>query len=99
MDEVKQYLLTYLFLIGTLLAEIYLSVNWRVFGSISTLGVLGIMAIQLVFVYLYYMHGKYGNKAVTYLMLLSVLVIVPLFVAFMFSIEFPKPISPFFMGW
>ena len=99
MDEVKQYLATYVFLIATLIAEIYLSVNWRVLGTLSTMGILAIIGIQLVFVYLYYMHGKYGNKAVTYLMLLSVLVIIPLFVAFMFSIEAPRPISPFFLGW
>jgi len=99
MDELKQYLTIYVFLIATLVAEIYLAVNWRVLGSLSTLGVLAIIGIQLVFVYLYYMHGKYGNKAVTYLMILSVLVILPLFVAFMFSIEFPRPISPFYVGW
>lgn len=99
MDELKQYLTVYIFLIATLVAEIYLAVNWRVLGSLSTLGVLAIIGIQLVFVYLYYMHGKYGNKAVTYLMILSVLVILPLFVAFMFSIEFPRPISPFYVGW
>jgi len=95
MEETKQFLATYLFLVVTVLLEIFLAVNWRTLGFLSTLGILGILGVQMIFVYLYYMHGKYANKAITYLMILSVLVIVPLFAAFYFSIETPRPISPF----
>ncbi len=93
MDEVWKYVMVYATLMAALVIEVALAVNWRTLGPLSTAGVLAIASLQAVFGFLYYMHGIYGSRSITLMMILSLAVIIPLFIAFLFSIEFPPHIT------
>ena len=89
MDEVWQYITIYIILVAALLIEVVIAVNWQTLGTLSAAGVLVIASIQAIFGFLYFMHGKYGNKAIIILMIISLATIIPLFFAFLYSIEIP----------
>ncbi len=98
MDEIWRYVIVYATLMTALVIEVAIAVNWRTLGTLSAAGVLIIASLQAVFGFLYYMHGKYGSRSITLMMILSLAVIIPLFIAFLFSIEFPRHITQVMEG-
>ena len=93
MDEVWQYVAVYIILIAALLVEVVIAANWQTLGTLSAAGVLIIASIQAIFGFIYFMHGKYGNRAIVILMIISLATIIPLFFAFLYSIENPLHIA------
>ena len=93
MDEVWHYVTVYIILVVALVVEIIIGASWRTLGPMSAVGVLLIATIQAIFGFIYFMHGKYGNRAITIIMLISLATIIPLFFAFLYSIEFPPHLA------
>ncbi len=56
-------------------------------------GILALAGIQGLFVFLAFMHGRYGPVSVGIFMILSLLTVVPLFVALLFSVGSPPHVG------
>lgn len=77
-------------LILGLMVEILMTIYRAQFGFLATAGILAIAALQAVFIFLVYMHGRYGARPVAAFAVISLLTVVPLFIALLFSVAMPR---------
>ena len=73
-----------------LIVELLISVYRTEFGMYATMAILAIAALQALFIFLVYMHGRYGARPVAAFMVISLLTVVPLFIALLFSVAMPR---------
>ncbi|MDJ0269748.1 MAG: hypothetical protein NXY59_04230 [Aigarchaeota archaeon] len=89
MREEWQLVAIYTVIIAALVAEVIVGSSWMTLGQTALIGVLVIAKLQAALVFTFFMFGKYGTRSVALIMLISVSTLLPLFLAFAFSIEFP----------
>lgn len=87
-DEAK-YAAVFGVLVAGLLVELLIAMYRGAFGGFADAGILGIAALQAVFIFLVYMHGRYGARPVAVFAVISLLTVVPLFIALLFSVSMP----------
>ena len=77
-------------LIVGLMVEVLITIYRGEFGILATASVLAIAAFQALFIFLVYMHGRYGARPVAVFAVISLLTVVPLFIALLFSVTMPR---------
>lgn len=87
-DEAK-YTAVFGILIFGLMVELLIAIYRVDFGAFATPAILGIAVLQAVFIFLVYMHGRYGARPVAIFAVISLLTVVPLFIALLFSVAMP----------
>lgn len=84
------FVTVWIIMVILLVTEVTLAVSWNILGAVSTIGVMSIAAVQALFAFLYFMYGKYGGKSIAVFMVISMMTLIPLFIALMLSVEFPR---------
>ena len=87
-DEAK-YTAVYGILIGGLIVELLVAIYRAEFGPLATAGILVVACLQAIFIFLVYMHGRYAASAVALFALMSILTVLPLFIALLLSVSMP----------
>lgn len=87
-DEAK-YAAVYGILIVGLIVELLIAIYRVEFGAFASAAVVLIAALQAIFIFLVYMHGRYGARPVAAFTVISLLTVVPLFIALLFSVAMP----------
>lgn len=88
------YTAVYGVVIAALLVEVTLALFRGQLGVWAPAGILALAGVQGLSVFLAFMHGRYGPAAVGVFMLLSLLTVVPLFVALLYSVASPPHAGP-----
>jgi len=70
--------------------ELLIAMYRAPFGMYAPAAILAIAALQAVFIFLVYMHGRYGAKPVAVFAVISMLTVLPLFIALLFSVTMPR---------
>lgn len=94
MDEEWKYTAVYGVIVVALLMQVALALLSRSLGIIAPIGILSISGLQATFVFMIFMQGRYGTRAITAFMALSVATLLPLFIALIFSVGFPQHAVP-----
>jgi len=89
MDEAK-YTGVYGILIGGLMLEILIAIYRAEFGVYAAAAIVALASLQALFIFLVYMHGRYGARPVAVFTIISVLTVLPLFIALLFSVAMPR---------
>jgi hypothetical protein len=87
-DEAK-YAAVYGILMLGLIVELLITVDGSAFGAFAGAAILAVAALQAVFIFLVYMHGRYGPRPVTVFAAISLLTVLPLFIALLYSVVMP----------
>jgi len=87
-DEAK-YAAVYSILMLGLIVELLIAVDRSAFGAFAGAAILAIAALQAVFIFLVYMHGRFGPRHVTVFAAISLLTVLPLFIALLYSVVMP----------
>lgn len=87
-DEAK-YAAVYSILMLGLIVEVLIAVDRSAFGAFAGAAILAIAALQAIFIFLVYMHGRYGSRPVAIFTAISLLTVVPLFIALLYSVVMP----------
>jgi hypothetical protein len=77
-------------LILGLIVELLIAMYRLQFGMYASAAILAIAALQAVFIFLVYMHGRYGARPVAVFAVISMLTVLPLFIALLFSVAMPR---------
>jgi len=88
-DEAK-YTGVYGILIGGLMVEILIAIYRTEFGAFAGPAILALASLQALFIFLVYMHGRYGARPIAVFTVISVLTVLPLFIALLFSVAMPR---------
>ena len=89
MIEEAKYAAVYGILMLGLMVEILIAIAGDTLGSFAAPAILAIAALQAVFIFLVYMHGRYGSRPVAVFAVISLLTVVPLFIALLYSVVMP----------
>lgn len=81
------FVAAYATIIAALIAQVALAINYRTLGLLSPIGILGLSWLQAGVIFATYLYGRY--KPIVIFMLISLASILPLLVAFLFSVELP----------
>ena len=76
-------------LIAGLILELLITMYRGQFGMLASVAIIAIAALQAVFIFLVYMHGRYGARPVAVFIVISLLTVVPLFIALLYSVAMP----------
>ena len=87
-DEVK-YTAVYGILILGLIVELLIAIYRAEFGAFAAAAIVAIAALQAVFIFFVFMHGRYGARPVAVFAVISLLTVLPLFIALLFSVVLP----------
>ncbi|TLZ44303.1 MAG: hypothetical protein E6K19_04810 [Methanobacteriota archaeon] len=87
-DEAK-YAAVYSILMLGLIVEVFIAVDRSTFGGFGGAAILAIATLQAVFIFLVYMHGRYGPRPVAVFAVISLLTVLPLFIALLYSVVMP----------
>jgi hypothetical protein len=85
-----RYTAVYGILILGLIVELLIAMYRLQFGMYASAAILAIAALQAVFIFLVYMHGRYGARPVAVFAVISMLTVLPLFIALLFSVAMPR---------
>ena len=77
-------------LILGLIVELLIAMYRLQFGMYASAAILAIAALQAVFIFLVYMHGRYGARPIAVFAVISMLTVLPLFIALLFSVAMPR---------
>ncbi len=89
MIEEAKYAAVYGILMLGLIVEILIAVDGSTLGSLAGPAILAIASLQAIFIFLVYMHGRYGPRPVAVFAVISLLTVVPLFIALLYSVVMP----------
>lgn len=89
MIEEAKYAAVYGILMLGLMVEIWIAIAGTALGSFAGPAILAIASLQAIFIFLVYMHGRYGSRPVAFFAVISLLTVVPLFVALLYSVVMP----------
>jgi len=87
-DEAK-YTAVYGILILGLIVELLITIYRADFGMFASAAIIAIAALQAVFIFLVYMHGRYGARPVAVFTVISLVTVLPLFIALLYSVTMP----------
>src|SRR5437870_11333628 len=87
-DEAK-YAAVYGILMLGLIAEVLIAVDGSALGTFAGPAILAIASLQAIFIFLVYMHGRYGPRPVAVFAVISLLTVLPLFIALLCSVVMP----------
>ena len=87
-DEAK-YAAVYVILMLGLIVEILIAVAGGTLGSFAAPAILAIASLQAIFIFLVYMHGRFGPRPVAVFAVISLVTVVPLFIALLYSVVMP----------
>jgi hypothetical protein len=87
--EEAKYAAVYGILMLGLIVEILIAVDGSILGSFASVAILAIASLQAVSIFLVYMHGRYGPRPVAVFAVISLLTVVPLFIALLYSVVMP----------
>jgi len=87
-DEAK-YTAVYGILILGLIVELLITIYRADFGMFASAAIIAIAALQAVFIFLVYMHGRYGARPIAVFMVISLVTVLPLFIALLYSVTMP----------
>jgi hypothetical protein len=87
--EEAKYAAVYGILMLGLIVEILIAVVGSPLGSFAGPAILAIASLQAVFIFLVYMHGRYGPRPVAVFAVISLVTVVPLFIALLYSVVMP----------
>jgi len=87
-DEAK-YAVVYSILMLGLIAEVLIAVDGSALGTFAGPAILAIASLQAIFIFLVYMHGRYGPRPVAVFAVISLLTVLPLFIALLYSVVMP----------
>ena len=87
-DEAK-YAAVYSILMLGLIVELLIAVDRSALGDFADAAILAIAALQAGLIFLVYMHGRYGSRPVAVFAVISLLTVLPLFVALIYSVVMP----------
>ena len=77
-------------LILGLIVELLIAIYRTEFGMFATAAILAIAGLQALFIFLVYMHGRYGARPVAVFAVISLITVLPLFIALLFSVAMPR---------
>ena len=89
MIEEGKYAAVYGILMLGLIVELLITVNGDALGSFAAPAILAIASLQAISIFLVYMHGRYGPRPVAVFAVISLLTVVPLFIALLYSVVMP----------
>ena len=89
MRDESKYTAVYGILIAGLILELLITMYRAQFGMFASAAIIAIAALQAVFIFLVYMHGRYGARPVAVFIVISLLTVVPLFIALLYSVAMP----------
>lgn len=89
MIEEAKYAAVYGILMLGLIVELLIAVAGSTLGSFAGPAILAIASLQAVFIFLVYMHGRYGPRPVAVFSVISLITVVPLFIALLYSVVMP----------
>src|SRR5438309_1823519 len=89
MIEEAKYAAVYGILMLGLIVEILIAVDGGALGSLAGPAILAIASLQAIFIFLVYMHGRYGPRPVAVFAVISLITVVPLFIALLYSVVMP----------
>ena len=72
-----------------LIVEVLLAVYRDDLRALATAGIIAIAALQALFIFLVYMHGRYGARPIAVFAVISLLTVLPLFIALLYSVFMP----------
>jgi hypothetical protein len=87
-DEAK-YTAVYGILVLGLIVELLITIYRADFGMFASAAIIAIAALQAVFIFLVYMHGRYGARPVAVFTVISLVTVLPLFIALLYSVTMP----------
>jgi hypothetical protein len=87
-DEAK-YAAVYGILMLGLLVEVLIAVDGSILGGVAGAAIIAIASLQALFIFLVYMHGRYGARSVAVFAAISLVTVVPLFIALLYSVVMP----------
>ena len=87
--EEAKYAAVYGILMLGLMVEILIAVDGSALGSIGGPAIVAIASLQAIFIFLVYMHGRYGPRPVAVFAVISLITVVPLFIALLYSVVMP----------
>ena len=87
-DETK-YAAVYSILLLGLIVELLIAVDGSILGAFAGAAIIAIASLQAFFIFLVYMHGRYGPRPVAVFAAISLLTVVPLFIALLYSVVMP----------
>ncbi len=87
-DEAK-YAAVYGILMLGLIVELLIAVDRSALGDFVDAAILAIAALQAGLIFLVYMHGRYGSRPVAVFAVISLLTVLPLFIALIYSVVMP----------
>jgi len=87
-DEAK-YAAVYSILMLGLIVELLIAVDRSALGAFAGVAILAIAALQAIFIFLVYMHGRYGPRPIAVFAVISLLTVLPLFIALLYSVVMP----------
>ena len=77
-------------LILGLVLELLIAIYRPQFGMFASAAILAIAGLQALFIFLVYMHGRYGARPIAVFTVISLLTVLPLFIALLFSVAMPR---------
>ena len=89
MIEEAKYAGVYGILMLGLIVEILIAVAGSTLGAFAAPAILAIASLQAISIFLVYMHGRFGPRPVAVFAVISLLTVVPLFVALLYSVVMP----------
>ena len=84
-----KYAGVYSILMLGLIVEVLIAVDGSILGAFAGVAILAIASLQAFFIFLVYMHGRYGARPVAVFAVISLLTVLPLFIALLFSVAMP----------
>src|SRR5207247_6738218 len=72
-----------------LIVEILIAIDRSALGAFADAGILAIAVLQALFIFMVYMHGRYGPRPVAVFAVISLLTVLPLFIALLYSVVMP----------
>jgi heme/copper-type cytochrome/quinol oxidase subunit 4 len=87
-DEAK-YAAVYSILMPGLIVELLIAVDRSALGAFAGAAILGIAALQALFIFLVYMHGRFGPRPIKIFAVISLITVLPLFIALLYSVVMP----------
>src|SRR5438093_12315885 len=72
-----------------LIVEILIAVDRSALGAFADAGILAIAVLQALFIFMVYMHGRYGPRPVAVFAGISLITVVALFIALLYSVVMP----------
>ncbi|HYY47505.1 MAG TPA: hypothetical protein VFA17_02345 [Thermoplasmata archaeon] len=87
-DDAK-YAAVYVILMFGLIVEILIAVDGSALGAFARPAILAIASLQALFIFLVYMQGRYGSRPLAVFIVISLLTVVPLFIALLYSVAMP----------